>query len=114
MVEIELGDDLMSQVELTGGKLPDDVKSKELKFDAKGTPHVMYRNDDGKLLKDTPIKQSSSMEDRVDYNAEVYNEFKSLQEINDSRGRKANVLFSLVVCLIVLSFLFVFGSLLMR
>ena len=115
MVDIELGEDLMAQVELTGGKLPDDVKSKEVKFDDRGTPHVIYRNDDGKFLKDIPIKQSPTIEEKVDYNAEVYNEFRSLQEINDSRGKRINIIFNLTLCAaaaLCLTFVFVF--LLMR
>lgn len=114
MVDIELGEDLMAQVELTGGKLPDDVKSKQLKFDDRGTPHVIYRNDDGKLLKDTPIKQKPTIEEKVDYNAEVYNEFRSMQEINSSRSKRVNIIFNLVLCTIALSLTFVFVFLLMR
>lgn len=59
MINIEFGDELLTQVEAIAElPLPDNTRTKNIKFDAKGTPHVMVRDEDGKLLHDYPISES--------------------------------------------------------
>lgn len=113
-VEISLGDDLMAQVELTGGKLPDDVSSKSLKFDAKGTPHVMYRDEDGKLLKDTPIRSSAIIEEKFSATQEVLQEATKLHEDNSRMYKKTNIIFYAFIGMIALSLGYVILTTLMR
>ena len=73
MTEMMLGEDLIKQIEQTHGGCPEDA-TRSVKFDDKGTLHLMYRDDGGKLLKNTSItngpekKQSGVSDDqeRVD------------------------------------------------
>ena len=59
MINLEFGDEILSQVETIAEKpLPDGTSSKDIKFDAKGTPHIMARDGEGKLLHDYPITES--------------------------------------------------------
>jgi hypothetical protein len=87
MVNVELGEDLLNQVEITNGSLPDNTSSRDLKFDGKGTLHMMCRDLDGKLLKDVPIKeiqqkQSFADEVRGDYTEEHDSFVKSQKTYN--------------------------------
>lgn len=80
MIDIELGEELLRQ---TGSIIePEGTESKSLKFDAKGTPHILYRDGDGKLLKDTPIKPNSVNEEKVNSTKEMYEEIGEMKEEN--------------------------------
>lgn len=59
MVDVTLGDDLIKQIESMSKDVPEGASEKTLKFDAKGTPHLMYRDGEGKLLGNIPVKEVS-------------------------------------------------------
>ena len=61
MTDMQLGEDLLKQIEVVRG-LPDKPYSQtQVKFDAKGTLHVLYREDDGKLIRDNCIPKTIEM-----------------------------------------------------
>lgn len=71
MVDFVLGDELIKQVEtLAQCNITEPNTQNQLKFDAKGTLHVMHRDMDGKLLKDIPVKSdvelSNDSQERLD------------------------------------------------
>ena len=111
MIDIELGDDLLNQVEVTNGPLPENTKTKNLKFDAKGTLHMMCRNDDGKLLKDISVRNT---ERAPSYSDEVMQEYKIEHENFVKMNRRFNIVFDIVVIAIALSLLFMVFTLIMR
>ena len=58
MVEPMLGDELLEQIQSTSGvDLKEESTSASLKFDDKGSLHILKRDADGKLLEDIPVKE---------------------------------------------------------
>lgn len=98
-MHIELGEDLMNQAGLKQLQ-PGDTSKTPLKFDAKGSVHVMCRNDDDKLLKDLTVKDvaqhSTTFEEKDDY-------LKELDEINEQR-KKVSVVAYVVFAMLLLLF----------
>lgn len=94
---IELGDDLMRQTGLSQLK-PDDTAMSSLDFDARGSVHVMCRDEVDKLLKDLTVKDIQPA-DTIKSNTLDYS-----QEINELRAsrKKANVVMYVVVGVLVL------------
>ena len=79
-VTIELGDDIMRQAGLSELR-PADATQASVKFDAKGTLHVMCRDSDDKLLKDLPVKEvEQETQPYADY-------FDNLDELERMRSR---------------------------
>lgn len=79
-VTIELGDDIMRQAGLSELR-PADATQASVKFDAKGTLHVMCHDDDDKLLKDLPVTE-------VKQEAQPYTDyFDKLDELERMRSR---------------------------
>jgi hypothetical protein len=100
MIDIELGEDLLNQVEVTNGPLPEDTKSKNIKFDAKGSLHMMCRDNDGKLLKDVPVKTT---EQKASYSDELMREYSEQHEAFVAQNKKTNLLLCLLAgCLVSL------------
>lgn len=83
---IELGEDIMSQVGLSELR-PLDATQANIKFDAKGTLHVMCRNQDDKLLKDIPIKETTTEVNPV---REYFDKLDELEKAKE--GRKTSML----------------------
>lgn len=54
MLQVDLSDEILSQI----GAGSIDSPNRFIKFDAKGTVHVMYRDEDGKLVKDLPVSET--------------------------------------------------------
>lgn len=94
MIDVELGEDLLNQVEVTNGPLPEDTRSKNIKFDAKGSLHVMCRDDDGKLLKDVPVKTT---EQKSNYNDEIMREYSEQHEEFVVKNKRTNLLLCLLI-----------------
>jgi len=98
IMHIELGEDLMNQTGLSQLK-PDDTSMASLKFDAKGSAHVMCYNDD-KLLKNLTVKDipqaSATFEQKYDYE-------KELEDIRKN-SKKINVAITTLMCVLVLLF----------
>jgi hypothetical protein len=111
MIDIELGDDLLNQVEVTNGPLPEDTKTKNLKFDAKGTLHMMCRDDDGKLLKDISVR---NVERAPSYSDEVMREYKTEHEELTKKNHRFNLVFNIIVIAIAVTVLFMVFTLIMR
>ena len=97
-MHIELGEDLMNQAGLKQLQ-PEDTSKTPLKFDARGSVHIMCRNDDEKLLKDLTVKDvvqpSTAFEQKGDYS-------KELEEINAQRKKVSVVVYVALVMLILL------------
>ena len=100
---IELGDDLMRQAGLSQLK-PEDTTMSSLKFDAKGSVHVMCRNGDDKLLKDLTVKDitpsSIIADDKYDYSEEIDKLRSHLKKVNSV----IYVLMGVVIVLFVSTF----------
>lgn len=106
MTTVELSDDIMRQLELINGAPTDNVYSKELDFDAKGTVHVMYRDADDKLLHDTPMKEVKIEESyneaaQLDFNKYKENVIKHRKRTTFAIVFLSVMLASLVACAIV-------------
>lgn len=92
MIDIQLDDSIVKHLESINGK-PENASSNSLKFDAKGTPHVLYRNEEGKLLQDTVIKSSPKLDEQQSYEADLRMDLEKLRRENyEYRGRKVNKL----------------------
>lgn len=98
MVDVTLGEDLIKQLEITNTDVPIDAASKTLKFDAKGTPHLMYRDGEGKLLGNIPVKElhmENSYRDELRRDIAEYEEKRT--------GNRTNKMFNFIcVGLVVL------------
>lgn len=97
-MHIELGEDLMNQTGLKQLQ-PDDTSTASLKFDARGSAHVMCYDDD-KLLKNLTVKDitqaSTTFEQKDDYE-------KELDDIRKNSKRINTAIYALV-CVLVLLF----------
>lgn len=95
MVEMNLDDSVIRQL----GVEPNERTYVE--FDAKGTLHVMERDDEGALIKDSPITEKSSPAASSDYQ-EILEEYENMQRKNKNSVTVFNsVLVGLVVALIL-------------
>lgn len=98
IMHIELGEDLMNQTGLKQLQ-PDDTSMASLKFDARGSAHVMCY-DDGKLLKNLTVKDipqaSATFEQKYDYE-------KELEDIRKN-SKKINAAIGMLMCVLVLLF----------
>lgn len=97
-VNIELGEDLMNQTGLKQLQ-PDDTSMASLKFDARGSAHVMCYDDD-KLLKNLTVKDipqaSTTLEQTYDYEKEL--------EFIRKNSKKINTSIYVGICLLTLLF----------
>lgn len=88
MVEVQLGEDLVSQVELLYGKdIPVEASSTNLKIDSAGNLNLQYRNDDGKLLKNVAMtddfaKRGLQESNMVDLRDEIEQRRKDIKRLN--------------------------------
>ena len=88
MTELELGDDLLKQIETTSGKeLNDGWKPK---FDSRGTLHLLKRDDDGKLLDDVPVKEVKTS---INYVQETQRDYTSEIERLHKENKKSQLIF---------------------
>lgn len=101
MTTVEFSDDIMRQIELTNKVENDTVESKELDFDAKGTVHIMYRDADGKLLHDTPIKEVDTTDSYYDSVVSDYRQYKESIARQTKQSRLAFIF--LIITLMSLS-----------
>lgn len=97
-VQLEFGDELMRQIGVVSA-LPDNMDSKDIKFDAKGSVHVMCRDGDGKLLKDVPINDKLCK--KIDH-GEERDQMLTMQEETKMRARMYNRMFIIIVILLVI------------
>lgn len=108
--EVKLGDDLLRQINLTSGGSPDGTTDESIKFDAKGTLHVMCRNDDGKLLKDIPVKE---VDYKRSYKDEVTEEYSAAQDAIAGELRLVNIVFG-IFCSVTIGLIILAGYLIWR
>jgi hypothetical protein len=110
MIDIELGNDILKQVEVDNGPLPENRESDSIKFDAKGTLHLMCRDTDGKLLKDVPVK---TIEHQKQYIYEKQEDYRVEHEEFLKTSRRQNILFyslmGLVIVLLALCIVIIKG-----
>lgn len=109
MIECQLSDKLQQDIlTMTGHTVKDDVDNQILKFDDRGTLHILGYDKEGKRIDDCALKNSS-----VSYVPEERNLEKSLSEAKDKtllskrKSNIANVFLILlgvitIVCLITL------------
>lgn len=102
-MEVKFSDELAQQINtLSGVVSPDNTVSESIDFDAKGTVHVMRRNQDGKLLQDVPIKElQHDTKLKSSYN-ELIEEWREKQVRNEAMRKREKVLYA---CLIALCFI---------
>lgn len=97
MTELELGDDLLKQIETTSGKeLREGCKPK---FDSRGTLHILKRDEDGKLLDDVPIKE---IRVEKDYVQETVRNYTSDIERMHKQNQKSQLLFIGAIALLAI------------
>lgn len=98
IMHIELGEDLMNQTGLKQLQ-PEDTSMVSLKFDARGSAHVMCYDDD-KLLKSLTVKDipqaSATFEQKYDFE-------KELEDIRKN-SKKINTAIAILMCILVLVF----------
>lgn len=100
-MQVELGDDLLRQVGIESS-LPEGSEIKQLKFDAKGTAHVLVRNGDEKLIKDIPIVESPTIVSEPNFETEVLREYNELK----SKNEKDNHVATIVIAILMVTALF--------
>lgn len=99
IMHIGLGEDLMNQTGLKQLQ-PEDTSMASLKFDARGSAHIMCKDGDDKLLKDLTVKDitqaSTTFEQRCDLE----------EELDDIRknSKKINTVIYVVMCILALLF----------
>ena len=103
---VELGDEIMNLAGILVNQ-PEDTTDSSVKFDTKGSLHIMCRNEDGKLLKDIPINNELKKLNNDDYNS-ILTEVDAIKKSN-KRSRivfnsiVAGITILLLLCLVVLS-----------
>ena len=103
---IELGDEIMSLAGISVNQ-PEDTTDSSVKFDTKGSLHVMCRNDDGKLLKDILINNELKKLNNDDYNS-ILADVDAIKKSNKRSRIMFNTIVSgitilLLLCLTILS-----------
>lgn len=107
MVNLELGDEMLAQIEALSGAPSEKAHTTTLKFDGKGTPHIMYRDGDDKLIHDTAIK---TMEITPSYNDELKRELREDGSEIAKQSKKLNrifIFFCVMLALAVISSLII-------
>lgn len=108
MINVELGDEMLTQIEALSGAPTEEYNSRSLKFDGKGTMHVMYRDGDDKLVHDTAIK---TMEIETSYKDELRHEQDTYGSKLIAQSKRLNRIFiffmAMLGALLVLSILIV-------
>lgn len=90
MVNVELGDEMITQIEALSGAPSEEYHSRSLKFDGKGTMHVMYRDGDDKLVHDTAIK---TMEIDASYKDELQKDLDTHGSQLVAQSKRLNKIF---------------------
>lgn len=90
MIDLELDEILL---ELDG--IPENTKTKPLAFDAKGTPVVRCRDEEGKLLKDIRISPENAPKD-ISYNAEMR---EALEELRVKNNHSRNTMYGILIAM---------------
>ena len=106
MVKLELGEDLLAQVEALSGAPSEKAHSTSLKFDDKGTVHVMYRDGDDKLMQDTAIK---TMEVNPNFNDELKADLRDYDSGLVKQSKRLNRLFILFILMLAIMMLMSIG-----
>lgn len=109
MTEIEIDEELIKQAEASNQKLPAEYKSKQVKFDDKGTLHLLYRDEDGKLLGDTIVESNYHKESNAPYDENTLNKINELKEYNKSIRVFTVVLF-IILFILIISTIFVINN----
>lgn len=87
-IQVVLGDELLTQAGISEIR-PEGTADESIKFDAKGSLHVMCRDADGKLLKDIPIKETATSNTQIDME-EYYERLDQLERARE--GKRQGVL----------------------
>lgn len=96
-MDIKLGEDLMNQAGLTQLQ-PEDTTMSILKFDARGSVHVMCRDDEEKLLKDLTVKDMVQTSTVFEQNDDYTEELEAIRKSN----RKVSIIASVVIIVLIL------------
>ena len=99
MLDVELSDDMVRQIEAISGKPEGELRDPSLKFDGKGSLHLMYHDDDGKLKHDTKIE---TMEVKSSYKAELEQELRLSQESVVKQSKRLNTIFGVFIGILAL------------
>jgi len=101
MVNMELGEDLIKQLEVTSStNLINEDSTNQVKFDAKGTLHIMNHDSNGKLLKDIPVKEIKNTTSYID---ELRAEYLSKSLRTNSNNKLLYVLLAIMGILTIMS-----------
>lgn len=90
MLELQLGDDIQRLIDTQVKPNEEACTSKTLKFDAKGSLHCMYRDEDGALLHDERLYMEESDKEKAKASTENRNMILELRELQASNERSKN------------------------
>lgn len=103
MIDVQLNESLLRQVEVIEGPLPEDT-NKTIDFDAKGSVHVMCRNQDGKLIKDIPVKPKIIIDNYKDEVSRDYaDRHEELLKSAKAYNKRVAILTGCLIVLFILS-----------
>lgn len=99
MVEVEFGEPMIKQIEAISGKPDGSLKDPLLKFDDKGSVHLMYHDDEGELKHDTKIVTT---ENTPSYKQELEQEVRLAQDSIVKQSKRLNKIFDIFVALLII------------
>lgn len=106
-MEIKLSDTLLEQIDsLSKSSNPEGTVTRVLDFDEKGTVHIMNRDGDGKLLKDTPIRMLHVVGDEGSLYDDAMEEYRKKQDHNEHVRKWLKVFYACLIFLCVAVFVF--------
>lgn len=99
MLDVELSEDMVRQIEAISGKPEGSLRDPSLEFDGKGSLHLQYRDDDGKLKHDTKIE---TKEFAPSYKAELEEEVRQSQNSIVKQSKRLNTIFGVFIAVLLL------------
>lgn len=107
MINIELSDSLQRDLtEMMGHNVKDDVRERHLKFDDRGTLHVLGYDEEGKRIDDLAVRETKFHAVERAFSTESFEEAKAKTAQTKQVATIANVLL-IVVGIITLGCLYV-------
>lgn len=101
MVQLQLDESVLAQM---GVQPTTDNTKHQIEFDAKGTAHLMFRDEEGALKKDSPLNEKVTIKPNSDV-AEIRDEINALQKSNK---RLSSIFELLVIVGVCLSFICIY------
>lgn len=98
MTEIEFSPEMIKQIEAISGKPEGTVKDPSIKFDGKGSLHLMYHDAEGKLQYDTKVE---TLKVGTTYKEELESDLRLSQETIVKQSKRLNTIFGVFIVLLL-------------